>query len=428
MISKFSQNLTRTEIFLVTLLIFFIPTQIGYHFWPNYSFVQGFRVDYLSPTLYLTDLLLFALFVFFYEVQKKAIKIFLTKNFLVFILMTLFVSANILYSDSPSASFLKWFRLIEYSFFAFFIYKKFKVITMVRIIRTIFFSSVLFSLIGLIQTILGKTSGLWILGERSFTLSTPGIALLPVYGHEVLRSYSTFGHPNSFAGFLGISSILLLYCKKLVNKFLFILITLLLLITLVTSASTSALIALVIVVLASIITNKSYLSLILKLCFVSLFLGSLFLPIISEKFYYSLLGMGDSVVERMQLYSVAGGIISDNFWIGSGLNTFIQNYSFYKPDFIYLWLLQPVHNIYLLIFSETGVVGIVWFFIVMFKVFFKANKTFQMLLLFVLITGFFDHYWLTLHQNLLIFALLVGMSLGDAKYRSRYKHSQVLKY
>src|SRR5579872_1357131 len=44
------------------LFIFLLPTQFGKHFWLDFSYVLGQRVDYLSPTLYTTDILVTALF------------------------------------------------------------------------------------------------------------------------------------------------------------------------------------------------------------------------------------------------------------------------------------------------------------------------------------------------------------------------------
>lgn len=48
---------------LCFLFIFFIPTQLGKHFWPEWSYVMGIRVDYLSPTLYFLDLIWLGFFV-----------------------------------------------------------------------------------------------------------------------------------------------------------------------------------------------------------------------------------------------------------------------------------------------------------------------------------------------------------------------------
>jgi hypothetical protein len=46
------------------LLIFLLPVQLGRHFWPDFSFVLGLKIDYLAPTVYLTDLLVLLILVF----------------------------------------------------------------------------------------------------------------------------------------------------------------------------------------------------------------------------------------------------------------------------------------------------------------------------------------------------------------------------
>ena len=45
------------ERYLVNLFVFLIPTQLALHFWLPGSFVFGIRVDYLAPSIYLTDIL-----------------------------------------------------------------------------------------------------------------------------------------------------------------------------------------------------------------------------------------------------------------------------------------------------------------------------------------------------------------------------------
>ena len=46
----------KAENFLLILFLLLIPTQLGKHFWPDWSSVLGIRIDYLSPTLYLVDI------------------------------------------------------------------------------------------------------------------------------------------------------------------------------------------------------------------------------------------------------------------------------------------------------------------------------------------------------------------------------------
>ena len=54
------------------LLICSIPIQLGKHFWPASAFVSGIRVDYLSPTLFFTDILLFVLLgIFVFNVWRE---------------------------------------------------------------------------------------------------------------------------------------------------------------------------------------------------------------------------------------------------------------------------------------------------------------------------------------------------------------------
>src|SRR3990167_1779300 len=53
------------------LILLFLPTQFGRHFWPSFSFIYGIRVDYLSPILYLTDILIFFLFIFWASSKFK---------------------------------------------------------------------------------------------------------------------------------------------------------------------------------------------------------------------------------------------------------------------------------------------------------------------------------------------------------------------
>src|ERR1035437_5543578 len=59
---------------LFYLLILFLPTQFGKHFWPNSSFVFGLRLDYLSPTVYLTDIFIGLMFVLYFYKFISAIK------------------------------------------------------------------------------------------------------------------------------------------------------------------------------------------------------------------------------------------------------------------------------------------------------------------------------------------------------------------
>src|SRR6185369_2209751 len=67
------------------------------------------------------------------------------------------------------------------------------------------------------QFLLGRSIGgiFYLLGERTFNISTPGIALVNILGKNFLRPYASFPHPNSLAGFLGVAIIFLSRSDKL---------------------------------------------------------------------------------------------------------------------------------------------------------------------------------------------------------------------
>jgi O-antigen ligase len=126
--------------------------------------------------------------------------------------------------------------------------------------------------------------------------------------------------------------------------------------------------------------------------------------------------VGQNISQRLDLSYIAGVMVSQKFILGEGLGTFIIKIPSFKGIFSYSWLLQPVHNIFLLIFSETGIVGLLSFCFLICKVLisrFKNKKIFLILpVIFILFTGLFDHYTITLQQNTLIFSIFVGMSFN----------------
>ena len=54
----------KIERYLLLLLILLLPTQLGHYFFGDFSFIDGFRVDYLAPFLGLFDCVFLVLFVF----------------------------------------------------------------------------------------------------------------------------------------------------------------------------------------------------------------------------------------------------------------------------------------------------------------------------------------------------------------------------
>ena len=197
-------------------------------------------------------------------------------------------------------------------------------------------------------------------------LSTPGIALVELWGRDFLRAYSTFPHPNALAGFLGICLLLFKDHKKKIGLLIIAICFLL-------TFSLSAIIALA----TALIFKKHAVKL-----FLIILISSLCLPFFAPNFLE--FGFSENISERLELITFIKH--------STGLNTFV----------LYSRFLQPVHNIFLLALSELGIIGLGIFSFFLHKTF----KIFPSILIFILVTGFADHYWLTIHQNLLLLSLI----------------------
>lgn len=405
-----TRNFKRFEKYVVVLILLLLPTQLALHFWPGWSFVFGIRVDLLSPSIYLTDILILTLLFLNPEIFRNYKKYFLTVLFFAFV--------NCFFSASPPVSVYKWLKVIEIVFICLYFVKQ-RVVRFSSIVTTFFISLVVVSLIGIAQFIKGGTIGgiLYYLGERTFNQSTSGIALVSLGGIEHMRAYSIFSHPNSLAGYLGATILFILLSGKLKKNITNVIGVLLVLVCFVLTFSISAYIGIFVVFSYYLFSgNKQYFSRIVIVSFVVFVLGSLLLPLLSPWIIQTFPLVEKNIYQRLDLAYISGQIINQNFLIGEGLGTFITSIPFYKGIFSYSWLLQPVHNIFLLIFAETGIFGLLTFCYLIFKTIVRQLKTkklyYLLPLILILFTGFFDHYTLSLQQNMLLFSVFIGLSFN----------------
>lgn len=285
----------------------------------------------------------------------------------------------------------------------------------------------------------GSLNGIfYFFGERSFSSATPGIANAAINGTLVLRPYATFSHPNVLAGFLVVSmSLLLLFSdfkKQKLQKLFFTAVLLVGTVALFATLSRIAIFAWGIIFIIWIF-QKNHLPAVLQkflfsqarviLFFILLVCGivlvsNTFFPVFSR---FSTLSLTDeSFVQREVLNSSAWHMFASHPVFGVGLNNFLVN----LPNFITpktVFYLQPVHNIFLLVLSETGIVGFfffIWFLVLTFRnikyqiaKIKKNNQKINMknkfiIFFLVLFLGLFDHYFLTLQQGQLLFSFVLG--------------------
>lgn len=438
-----------------SLLLILLPTQLGFHFWPDWSMVLGRRVDYLAPTVYVTDVLILLTLLFWFIESRRSIRVYvlrimvkrdislnlfpLIRNTSTIILFLLFVGINILAAHNHPVAIYKWVKIGEFILFGWYIVKtKPSFSTVVTPLSVgVLYSSVL----AIAQFVLQHSIGgpLWWFGERTFTADTPGIArvnfcqLSIVNCQLLLRPYATFPHPNVLGGYIAALLPLviatLLHCyvaKKSYGERIFSLATSILgIFALAFSFSRSAwtvgagVSILYYVLWLKVKRSYSLLSIIrntIPIILLVLVLLRIF-PLV-----------GESVVVRSQLNNAAIELWKQSPLVGIGLGNFLVK----LPDVLpsrSIYFLQPVHNIYLLVLAETGAIGLLLFVLFLWNLFkkmiramkhvtrdYKRNSlllvTCYLSLVALLILGLVDHYPFTLQQGQLLFTLALGLSLS----------------
>ncbi len=402
---------------LFYLLISLLPLQLGRHFWPGFSLISGIRVDYLAPTIYLTDLLVIGILGSWLWKRKKQFSIpnsqaVVRKHWWILAIFC-FLLVNVFFAQNRGAALYKLIKIIEFTLLGFYVAKnRFQISTLCfSLSMAVIYSSLLALAQFFRQASLGGV--FWWLGERTFNAFTPGIAQIIWEGRLIMRPYATFPHPNVLAGFILVSLVLIATTKTqdLKQRIIKRLGVFFGVIGIAISFSRSAWLVGVLVSFWFLIrnlritkTNKKFLYFIL-LCL--LFgVGVLF---------YSLshLSTEEAISRRLQLNQVAIKMTKQNPLIGVGLNNFVSRLPEFwqKPEVVRF--LQPVHNIFLLTFAETGVTGLLIFFWLLIlsyrKLLITNNQRLIITLSAILILGLFDHYWLTLQQTQLLFTIILGL-------------------
>lgn len=393
----------KTERILFFLVILFISTQLGKHFWPDFSYLYSLKVDYFSPVIYFWDLLLVALIVIWVKnkplLNKQAI--------LVFFIFILSQEISLFSAENLGAGLVRLEQLILIGFLGIYLASK-KINDYIDILRRSLVITLIFQgLLSIGQILIGKSFGFWVLGERTFTMSTPTIAKFNWFGQIILRPYGTFSHPNVLAGFMVVLLPLIVFLNSSYKKKYEIFIMIL---SIILSFSRTAILALII---GGLVVFKKN----IMVVFIILILLA---PILMVRFNSIFNFDNLSLVRREQLNLVAISDFNKSPFFGVGLNNFINNMA--KSNIIAgpVRFLQPVHNILLLTLSETGVVGLAGLIILMgfpiIRLWRNKASSYCMVLFYcwvvIIFLGMFDHYFLTIPQGQRLFFLIWGLSLA----------------
>lgn len=409
---RLSKRLENTLLFLVIL---FVPTQLGRHFFLDFSFIYSLRIDYLAPTIYFWDILvLFLLIAWFLNSYLRKELFFNRLALLLFLCFFLTQALSLFGSINLGAGLVRLYQLLLVGLFGVYIASQNLNNLLIKIKTPLLISLSFISTLAIFQFLLERSIGFWILGERNFTISTPSIANFNFFGAIFLRPYATFPHPNVLAGFSLLALTLIFAIKKVVNtKFSpsFKIISILTIITTILTFSRGAILILILELFLIFKKNLKRL----------LLISALALPFVYIRFSSIFNFDNLSFVRREELADIAVKGFLEKPYFGIGLNNFINYVS--STDLIAgpNRFLQPVHNIFLLNLVETGLLGFLGFSLLLLVPMYRLLKTRNLyfskalLLCFgiIFILGLLDHYFLTLPQGQRILFLIWGISLVD---------------
>lgn len=244
------------------------------------------------------------------------------------------------------------------------------------------------SIVGIWQFIIQKSIGLVWIRESILSPEISGVAKIIIDEEKYIRAYGLFPHPNILGGYLVLSIALTILCYKMFhvehkndkicpirNKWLYWSVLGIQIIAIILTFSKSAWIGLCIAAICLWYQHVSAFSLVkgfgrswhknikkmfhvehfryvtLSICILSL------LVIISKPNWYSI--VGKSIEDRLFFLNVSYESFLANPIFGLGSGQFVMNLESIKN--IQNWQFQPVHNVFLLIINELGIVGLILF-------------------------------------------------------------------
>ncbi len=337
---------------------------------------------------------------------------FIKKNILLILLalsFPLFAVASAFWSGSPALSLLLGIRLLLIAtavfIAAFFTYRSIKM-------RSIFIFSLVFlslveSFFALIQFLTGQSLGFTIFGESNLSKDVLGLARIWIGNELFLRAYGTLPHPNILGGFqlFAIVTVAQSYFsrQRLFSKKIYGFIFALQGIGLFLSFSRTAALGLFIVILFIFLNKRVGIKEVRKILFFFLVLSALVFSLRGfwgEKFW-----QGESFLLRKEMLEANLERFKSSPFIGRGWGTGPEEISGFSDFPFYFFEKQPVHNIFVLVLADLGLIGEVIFITILVLAFLRfSNKKLLSAanLIAFLAIGLFDHYLLTLPIGIFI--------------------------
>ena len=393
--------------------------------------------EWNSIFFYLGDAL-FVLVLVFWAIRgfKGIKKDWILLLFLVLAGGSLFVSSNL------DISVYRFVKLVEFGLLFFYVRSNFcpkspsAIGPRTNIFKILVLGGLVQAILAIAQFIKQSSLGLGILESGIFRPGIPGVATFSLGVEKIMRAYGSFQHSNVLAGFL-LLAIFAMYAILIIRKDIRIIPIIALFVLIFALFLTFSRVALLVFLIMSLVM---FLIMILKrekvLKLFGLFLVfciiciAILCPYLKARFFT--ISLEEEALNLRFFYNkMAFAMIKEKPFLGVGIGNFVnysENYPAYLraaskmigSDDIPDWLFQPVHNIYLLIGAEIGILGLLVFILFIgLNVGTQISKgnpvshishIFLFLLVGFLILGLTDHYFWTLQSGALMFWVALALS------------------
>lgn len=416
----FTENLSFSLlVFLLLALPFNITYQLPYSF--EKSLVDGISVNYLIPTLSILD---FGLGIFFLIVITKKLenlKVVFKKYWKPLFLFFSFLLIQNIILKNPIVLLSSLRTLLYVNTFLIFLdlWKKDGKKVNYKFLSILLFLVVLFQgIIGFLQFFKGSSLGLDFLGESRGVAGLVGSSFVGLGGQVFLRAGGTFSHPNVLGGFLLLALFFSIFLTKKLHKYYKIIPYLTIIfssIFLIFTFSRSTIflffMTLVVLFISKVFCKKKYHSFSFLLIF--------------ERFFGIFSGDDSGWIDRVNLAKASFVVIKQKWISGTGLGNYVKGMEgFFPTTSRFMPLLQPVHNVFLLLVAELGVFGFTSYIYLFFEIARKNYKKITiygiLLILSLFIIGIFDHYFVSLPQGHMMFFLFAFLLFIESQENLEY--------
>lgn len=412
--------------FLLGVIIFLAPTNLFHVLTTEGAYVNGLKVDYLIPRLYLSQIFvgvfllvgagsllhknsLFSLF--------KSLKIAFETNKTTATLIaicSLMIIINSLRQSLPaggwyifSVALLLPFPLIIKKLYSTQLKRKFlQQVSIVSLAVTTVFQS----LVAIYQFFFQKSVyGYFFLGEPNLSKFI-GLAKITLNGRLLLLPYATTAHPNVLGGFISLyliifwALLLKVKIKKPIALAVSACVTIIGLVALILTFSISAWLTAMVGVFYLFSKYKLQL---FSVCFVLFIITPIAVGQIPANIANRVASFDQNSLTRREFLNYASvEMFKSNPLMGTGLNSFtrqVEKHSFSREVVRFV---QPAHHVGLLFLAETGLLGVLLLFLLVYRGLKKGNYK-KILGVFTLLAPALtlDHYLVTIFPGLLLLLL-----------------------